>query len=143
MKISPRGIELIKRFEGLRLKAYKDAGGVLTIGYGHTGPDVKPGLTIDREQAEALLRKDLARFEAGVRRHAAAAGQDRFDALVSFAFNVGLAAFARSTLLRKHKAGDFVGAADQFPRWIRAGGRVLPGLKRRRAAERALYEGKG
>ena len=139
MKLSPHGRDLIRKHEGLRLSAYTDAAGVWTIGYGHTGPDVKPGGKISRQEAEALLDKDLARFEAGVRRHAPFASQNQHDALVSFAFNVGLSAFARSTLLRMHKAGDFKGAARQFPRWIHAGGRALPGLKRRRAAEAALY----
>lgn len=140
MKTSERGIALIRRFEGLSLRAYRDAAGVWTIGYGHTGPEVKPGLRIGEAEAEALLRADLERFEAAVRRQAGPdTRQSEFDALVAFAFNVGAAALARSTLLRKHRAGDRPGAANEFLRWTRAGGRVLEGLRRRRAAERALY----
>lgn len=139
MQISERGIALIKRFEGCRLRAYRCPARVWTIGYGHTGRDVTPGLVVTPERAEALLRADLMRFENAVRRHAGACTQSQFDALVSFAFNVGVTALARSTLLRRHRAGDFAGAADQFPRWNRAGGMVLPGLVRRRSAECALY----
>lgn len=139
MHISQRGLDLIKQFEGCRLTAYRCPADVLTIGYGHTGPDVTEGLRITPQQAEALLRGDLARFEDGVRRHAGAATQDQFDALVSFAFNVGIGALAGSTLLKRHKAGDKARAANEFLRWNKAGGIVLPGLTRRRAAERRLY----
>jgi lysozyme len=139
METSQRGIDLIKSFEGLRLKAYRDAVGILTIGYGHTGRDVTEGLVITEAQAEELLRNDLMRFEDAVRKHAGPATQNRFDAMVSLAFNVGVTAFANSTLARKHRAGDPVGAANEFQRWNRAGGRPLPGLTRRRQAERRLY----
>jgi lysozyme len=139
MQSSQRGIDLIKSFEGLRLKAYRDAVGILTIGYGHTGREVTDGLAISQMQAEDLLRGDLMRFEDGVRQHAGAATQNQFDAMVSLAFNVGVTAFANSTLVRKHRGRDFDGAADEFLRWNRAGGRPLPGLIRRRQAERRLY----
>lgn len=139
MRTSDKGRSLITRFEGERLRAYRCPAGVLTIGIGHTGPDVTPGLTISRSQAQTLLRADLARFEEGVRRLAPSAKQGQFDALVSFAFNLGLGQLGRSTLLRKHNAGDVEGAAAEFARWTRAGGVVLPGLVRRRAAEAALY----
>ena len=139
LRTSERGIDLIKRFEGLRLKAYRCPAGIPTIGYGHTGPEVKADLAITCAEADALLRADLQRFETQVRRHAGVCGQHQFDALVSFAFNVGFEAMARSTLLRKHRAGDHTGAADEFLRWNRAGGRVLAGLARRREAERKLY----
>jgi lysozyme len=139
MNVSQRGIDLIKRFEGVKLKAYLCPANVLTIGYGHTGRDVTEGLIISEARAEELLRSDLMRFEDGVRRFAGLCTQNRFDALVSFAFNLGIAAMAGSILVRRHKAGDFAGAANEFPRWNKAGGRVLPGLARRRAAERALY----
>ena len=139
MQISERGLDLIRRFEGLRQGAYRCPAGIWTIGYGHTGPDVRKDLTISKEEADALLRADVARFEAGVRRIAGACTQGQFDALVSFAFNLGLGALMSSTLLRKHKAGDRDGAAEQFGRWVHAGGRKLPGLVRRRAAEAALY----
>jgi len=139
MHISNNGLDLIRRFEGLRLRAYLCPGGVWTIGYGHTGPDVKPGLRISSEEADALLRGDVARFGAGVSAIAGACTQGQHDALVSFAFNLGLGALMSSTLLKKHRAADRGGAAAEFGRWTHARGRVLPGLVRRRAAEAALY----
>jgi lysozyme len=139
METSQRGVDLIKSFEGLRLKAYRDAVGLLTIGYGHTGRDVTEGLVITEAGAEELLRADLMRFEDAVRKHAGPATRNQFDAMVSLAFNVGVTAFANSTLARKHRADDRTGAANEFLRWNRAGGRPLPGLTRRRQAERRLY----
>jgi lysozyme len=139
MHISQRGIDLIKSFEGVKLTAYLCPANVLTIGYGHTGRDVTEGLIISEARAEELLRSDLMRFEDAVAKHAGPCPQGQFDALVSFAFNLGIAAMAGSTLVRRHKAGDFAAAAAEFPRWNKGGGRVLPGLARRRAAERALY----
>jgi lysozyme len=139
MKISQQGIALIKQFEGCKLKTYKDSVGVLTIGYGHTGADVKTGMTITQAQAEELLKKDVARFEIGVTKLVDTIPQNQFDALVSFAYNVGLMALEKSTLLRKLRAGDTLGAANEFPRWNKAGGRVLTGLTRRRAAEQKLF----
>jgi lysozyme len=113
--------------------------GEMKIGVGSTGAHVKPGMTITQDEADALLRKDVSRFEAGVAAMAGPTTQNRFDAMVSFAFNVGLAAFGKSTLLKKHKAGAFGAAAEQFSRWTKAGGKELAGLVRRRAAEAALY----
>lgn len=139
MNLSPKGLALIREHEGLRTQAYRCAAGVWTIGYGSTGPHVTRGLLISAEQAEILLRIDLVRFEAAVRRFALPASQNQYDALVSLAFNIGVDAFARSTLLRRHIACDFAGAAAEFGRWTKAKGRELPGLVRRRAAERALY----
>ena len=139
MELSPAGLSLIKRFEGLRTRAYLCPAGVWTIGYGSTGPHVAEGLVISEAQAEAMLRSDLVRFEEAVRRHALPATQSQYDALVSFAFNVGVDAFARSTLLRRHRSGDFASAAFQFARWDKVRGRVVTGLARRRAAERKLY----
>lgn len=140
-KISTKGLELIKRFEGLRLNAYRCPADVPTIGYGSTGPNVRMGMTITVQEAEDLLTSDLQRFEQGVSYLAPDATQDEFDALVSFAFNLGVAALAKSTLLKKHLAGDKAGAAAEFGRWVNAGGRKLEGLVRRRAAEAALYRG--
>lgn len=139
MKISQRGLDLIKKFEGLRLTAYRCPAGVLTVGYGSTGPHVKQGMVITEDEAEALLRKDVARFEDGVNHIVGPCTQGQFDALVSFAFNLGLGALMSSTLLKRHKAGDFAGAAAQFARWVNAGGRRLPGLVSRRKAEAELY----
>lgn len=140
MKISQAGIDLIKRFEGLKLEAYHDGGGVLTIGYGHTGPDVVIGEKIDQSGAEKLLAKDLERFEHGVSSWVdVSLTQNQFDALVSFSFNAGLTAFQSSTMLRKLLALDYVGAASEFARWNHVQGKVLPGLTARRAAERELF----
>jgi len=139
MNISGKGLDLIKSFEGFRATAYICPAGVLTIGYGSTGPHAKKGMTITEAQGEELLRKDVARFERGVSALVGETTQGRFDALVSFAFNIGLGALESSTLLKKHKAGDYAGAAEQFARWNKGGGKVLPGLTRRRAAETDLY----
>jgi lysozyme len=141
MRASPVGIDLIKRFEGLRLKAYKCAAGVWTIGYGHTR-DVKPGATITAHQADAILDVDLDAVERQVMRNlAVSVAPHEFDALVSFTFNLGEAALARSSLLRKLNTEDRAGAAEEFSRWRFAGGRELRGLVKRRAAERALFLG--
>lgn len=144
MQTSDAGRAMIAGFEGLRLTAYRCPAGVLTIGYGHTGPDVKPGLVITQQQAENLLAADLARFERGVSEMCAGLSltQGQFDALVSFAYNLGLGALAGSTLMRLLRAGDVQGAARQFDRWNKAGGKVLPGLVKRRAAERDLFSGR-
>ncbi|WP_019104081.1 lysozyme [Chromobacterium haemolyticum] len=143
MKTSAKGIALIQKSEGLRLKAYQDSVGVWTIGYGHTGPDVTSALVITHDQADALLARDLEKFEAGIMRLVKVQfNQNQFDALVSFAYNLGLGALQGSTLLRLLNAGDYAGAAAQLPRWNKAGGKELPGLTRRRAAEQALFLGK-
>lgn len=106
----------IKKFESCRLTAYQDAAGVWTIGYGHTG-SVYTGMQISQEQAEDLLKEDLKRFEAAVNRYVTGAlTQGRFDALVSFSFNVGEGALKKSTLLKKMNAGDMDGAAREFDR---------------------------
>ena len=134
--------ELIKRNEGCVLTAYQDSVGVWTIGYGHTGPDVRPGLKITQENAEQLLRKDLERFEDGV---SSAIGKgvcstaNEYGAMVSLAFNIGLGNFRKSTVLREHNAQNKPAAADAFLMWNKAGGKVLAGLDRRRHEERSLY----
>ncbi|MGC0151058.1 lysozyme [Chromobacterium vaccinii] len=144
MQVSQKGVALIKQFEGLRLSAYQDAVGVWTIGYGHTGADVRAGRTIDQAKAGQLLAADLARFEQGVTRLVAVdVSQDQFDALVCFSYNLGLGNLQSSTLLRLLNTGDYAGAAAQFPRWNRAGGQVLAGLTRRRLAEQSLFQSKG
>lgn len=143
MKISKKGLELIKAFEGLELKAYKDSVGILTIGYGSTGSHVKSGMTITKEQAEELLKQDVSRFEKGVNDLVKVPlTQNQFDALVSFSFNLGLGNLKSSTLLRKLNASDYSGAANEFLRWNRAGGVVLKGLTRRRQTEKDIFEGK-
>ncbi|CAH5338753.1 lysozyme [Serratia marcescens] len=144
MKISDDGMALIKRFEGLRLQAYQDSVGVWTIGYGWTQPvagrKIGAGMAIDATTAERLLVCGIAQFEQGVeRRVTVPITQGQFDALVSFAYNLGLRALENSTLLRRLNAGDRQGAADEFGRWVNAGGVRLDGLVARRAAERALF----
>ncbi len=142
MRTSDNGRSLIKSFEGLRLDAYTCPAGVLTVGYGSTGPHVKPGMRITEDEADALLSKDLERFETGVESLVTAdIGQDEFDALVSFSFNVGLGNLGQSTLLKLLNRHDYMGAAAQFGKWIYAGKKVLPGLVRRRHAEAALFRG--
>lgn len=139
MKTSQKGIDLIKRFEGCRLKAYKCPANVWTIGYGHTG-NVKPNDVITQEQAEELLKRDLISFENSVSKLIKiAVTQNEFDALVSFAFNVGVGALANSTLLKLLNAGNTKGASEQFGRWVYAGNKVLEGLIKRRNAERELF----
>lgn len=140
-RVNQAGLDLIKSFEGLRLAAYRCPAGVWTIGYGHTGPNVKPGLRITLAEAEALLKGDLDRFESGVESAIGPASTtaNQFSAMVSLAFNIGLGAFQRSTVLRMHRAGNRQRAAAAFLLWVKGGGRTLPGLVRRRTAERALY----
>ncbi|MFG8171273.1 lysozyme [Pseudomonas aeruginosa] len=139
MRTSQRGIDLIKSSEGLRLSAYQDSVGVWTIGYGTTA-GVKPGQPITKERAEELLRDDVKRFEDQVLRLVKVPlTQGQFDALVSFTYNLGPGALEKSTLLKLLNRGDYQGAADQFPRWVNAGGKRLEGLVKRRAAERALF----
>ena len=145
-KMSDAGIAQLKREEGLRLKAYKDEAGVWTIGYGHTGASVFAGQEITEAQADALLRNDLARFEKAVTDSVSVMvplAQHEMDALVSFAFNVGEAGFRNSTLLKKFNAGDKVGAASEFDRWVyitQGGNKVVSFiLQGRRARERNLF----
>ena len=138
-RINEAGLELIKDFEGLRLNAYRDAVGVWTIGYGHTST-AYPGQRITTAQATALLRQDVANFEQAVTQAVRVPiTENQFAALVSFTYNVGSGALNSSTLLRKLNTGDTFGAANEFLRWNRAGGRVLAGLTRRREAERSLF----
>ncbi|KQO67238.1 lysozyme [Methylobacterium sp. Leaf89] len=140
MKTNIAGLSLIKSFEGCELAAYKCPAGVLTIGYGHTGTDVKPGQVITAHRAEELLQGDLARFERAVEASLkVSVTPNQFAALVSLAYNIGGAALARSTLIKRLNAGKTQEAADQFLAWNKAGGKVLKGLARRREAERALF----
>lgn len=147
--VSRAGVALIKRFEGcarLRtdglVEAYPDpgtGGAPYTIGWGATGPDIDAHTVWSQEQCDARLERDIERHAADVRRALGdtATSQAQFDALVSFHYNTG--AIDRATLTEKHLAGDITGAAEEFQRWNRAGGRVLKGLTRRRLAEARLY----
>ena len=135
------GTELTEQFEGLRLTAYQDQVGVWTIGYGHTGPDVYAGLTINQNDAITLLLHDVAIASGCVNRLVTVPlAQDEFDALVDFVFNLGTQAFAGSTLLKKLNASDFNGATAEFAKWDHAGGQVVAGLLRRRLAEAQLFQ---
>lgn len=141
--ISQDGLDLIKRFEGFRPAVYRDAVGLPTIGYGHL---IKQGATFDRpiteREAEELLRRDVSIAERAVLRLISVPLSDgQFAALVSFVFNLGAGALQRSTLRMKLNRGDIADAADEFIKWIRAGGRVLRGLVLRRNAERSMFLG--
>lgn len=142
MKISNNGIDFLKRQEGEKLSAYKDTRGIPTIGVGHTGlVDGKPvamGMTISKEKSSDLLRFDLQWTERAINSANVELNQNQYDALCSLVFNIGASAFNGSTLLRKLKAGDYTGAADQLLAWKRAGSDpdiLLP----RRQRERALF----
>lgn len=141
-RVSPAGIRLIKHYEGLSLKAYRDIVGVWTIGYGDT-ENVTPGMVITEAEAQKRLSNRINRdFLPGVLA-AITRKPEQFelDAMVSLAYNVGVGAFRGSTLVKLFNAGDMQGAADQFPRWDKAGGKSVKGLRRRRAAERAMFMG--
>jgi lysozyme len=151
LKLSPAGANLIKAFEsclrpigGGRFTAYRDPVGVLTIGWGHTnhhGRQFKYGDVWTQAECDAEFLKDMARFEAAVKRLVKVPlRQSTFDALVSFSFNVGEGNLGKSTLLKRVNAGKFEEAADEFLRWNKAGGRVLKGLTRRRRSERLLFK---
>lgn len=141
MLISRNGIELIKRFEGCKLTAYKCPAGKLTIGYGHTGDDVTEGLTISQEDANDLLFDDVLCFENGVNNLVKGLdlSQGMFDALVCFAYNVGLTNLKKSTLLKLLKDGKVLEASEEFVKWNKSNGKVLDGLTKRRAAEADLF----
>ena len=140
MNIGERGLALIREFEGVRLAAYLDSVGVPTIGYGHT-KGVQMGDTCSQEQADQWLKEDCADAEDCVNSAVSVPlTQCEFDALVSFVFNLGCGAFRKSTLLRKLLDSDYDGAAIEFRKWDKAGGQVLAGLTRRRAAEARLFE---
>jgi len=142
MKTGPKGLDLIKRFEGLRTRAYQDSVGVWTIGYGHTAAagDPKPvaGMVLTVAECEAILKRDLAKYEREVSSLVKVPlSQEQFDALVSFHFNTG--ALGRSTLLKRLNAGDYAAVPSELRKWTKAGGKVLAGLVKRREAEAALF----
>ena len=146
MHMTAEGLALIKRFEGFRSAAYRDAVGVLTIGYGHTAmagaPAVRMGDVISEVEATRILARDVDMFAKGVARLLARdVSAQQFSALVSFAYNVGLGNFGRSSVLRAVNGGAFDAVPRRLQLWVKAGGRVLPGLVKRRAAEAALFAG--
>jgi len=139
-KVSPEGLELVKKFEGFGPEPYPCPAGKWTIGYGHVITKGEKFGRISREEANALLRKDMKPFEETIRRYVdVELGRKQFDALSSFAYNIGPTAFRESTLLRKLNARDYSGAADEFPRWNKSEGIVLPGLVHRRYEEMGLF----
>jgi len=139
MKASNSAIELIKKFEGCRLTSYADSVGVMTIGYGHID-GVKKGQRISQQKADQFLAQDVEIAANEVSRLVTAEiNQNQFDALVSFTFNLGAKNLAESTLLRNVNSGNFRSAADQFGRWVFAGGVLIKGLVNRREAERQLF----
>ena len=144
MRTSLPGIKAIEGYEGCKLAAYPDpatGGAPWTIGVGHTGPDIHEGMTCTQEQAEEWLAKDLESAERAVTSAVKVLiTQSQFDALVSFVFNVGAGAFASSSLLRLLNEGDYRGAAAQFDRWNKGPNGPMPGLTKRRAAERKMFE---
>lgn len=145
MKISEKGIEFLIKEEGEVLRAYKCPAGVLTIGVGHTGKDVKEGMTITKQQSRELLKQDLKRFETCINTNVSRIlKQHEFDALVSFAFNVGCEAFRLSTLRKKiNSYAPATEIATEFRKWRKGGGKVLPVLVARREREIILFvEGK-
>lgn len=146
MRLSPHGVAVAHYFEQCKLKAYPDPGSKngepWTIGWGHTGSDVKPGLVWTQEQADAAFLVDVTSFERDVLSLVKVpVNQGQFDALVLFAYNVGRKSLETSTLLRKLNAGDYDGAALEFRRWNKNDGQVMRGLTRRRAAEECLFRG--
>lgn len=141
MRIGAAGIALLKEFEQCRLDAYPDEGGVPTIGWGHTGPEVDLGLTWTQDQADAQFSEDIHQRAELPLLHTvtAALSQNQFDAVCCFTYNVGAGNEAHSTLVRLLNAGDLDGAAAEFPKWDKARGVVSAGLQCRRAAEQALF----
>ena len=141
MKMSERGIKFLIQEEGERLKAYKCAAGVWTIGVGHTGPDVKEGMIITKEKSRELLKADLNRFEKAVNTYIKVPlEQHQFDALVSLAFNIGVGNFSKSTLVKKINANATIEEIEfQFKQWKLAGGKPI--LLPRRKREAGLYRG--
>ena len=120
--INDAGLELVQRNEGLRLAAYKDVGGLLTIGFGQTGRDIHAGLTITAERATELLRQDLAHAEIAVdaATHDVPTSDDQFSAMTSLCFNIGAGAFRASSVLRFHRAKDYPSAGNAFLFWSKA-----------------------
>lgn len=144
MQMNEEGLALIRQFEGFRAEAYRDAVGVWTIGFGHTSmagqPAVTRGMTVNQAEAETILARDVARFAEALRMLIAVGLSDnQFSALVSFAYNVGIGNVRASSVLRAVNALDFETVPRRLQLWTKAGGRVLPGLVRRRAAEAALF----
>jgi len=144
VKINTAGLDLIRRWEGLRLTAYQDSVGIWTIGYGHTAeagpPAPKAGMKITEKEADDILKRDLGQYERAVTKAISVAPtSNQFAAMVSLCYNIGPANFATSTVVKLVNAGDPRGAAEVFLRWNKAGGKVLAGLTHRREDEKKLF----
>ncbi len=144
MQLSQHGLEFIKDQEGFKSEAYQDSVGVWTIGYGTikiNGSPVQQGMTCTESQASDWLLADLAWAQTAVNQLVKVTlSQGQYDALVSFVYNEGETNFARSTLLKLLNSGNYSAAAEEFKKWVYAGGRIIPGLVSRRAREESLYE---
>ncbi len=139
-RISEEGLDLIKRFEGLELEAYRDISGILTIGYGSFGPGIVDGMRITEAEAEELLRADLRRFgDALSEMVTVPVTQSQIDALISLSYNIGTKNVRVSSMMKRLNRRDYVGAAEALTWWTKANGKVIAGLQRRRAAESALF----
>lgn len=146
MKVSEEGKDFIKTLEGFRADAYPDPGSKdgkpFTIGYGHTGPDVKEGLKVTHAEASKLLGKDLISCELALEKYVKLPlVQKEFDALACFIFNVGVQAFKDSTILRLLNLGKRMEASEEFKKWVKNGSKMMPGLLKRRTAEQRLFQG--
>lgn len=144
MDTPQNAIDLIKQFEGWRPKAYRDPVNVLTIGYGHTtaagAPEVKAGMVISEQQGEDILRNDLRKYAKAITEQVKVPlNPNQFGALVSWCFNVGPGATAKSTLIKKLNRGEYAAVPGELMKWTKAGKKTLPGLVRRRAAEGGLF----
>lgn len=140
MTPSKNAIDLIKHFEGCKLEAYQDSVGVWTVGFGTTGPGIVEGLTITQPTAEAMLKGHLNEIGMSLTDIVGnKLSQDKFDACISFIYNLGTGAFKKSTMLKLIKENKMAEAAEEFPKWVKAGGKTLPGLVKRRQAEKELF----
>lgn len=144
MKMSKVGLDLLKRWEGCRLKSYKDSAGIWTVGYGLTSAagiiPVTEGLTITQAQADDYLARALVKYEQAVERAITRPmTQPQFDAMTSLCYNIGPGAFAASTVVRRFNAEDIAGAGEAFLMWTKAGGKELQGLVNRRHDERRMF----
>lgn len=136
----PKGLDIIKAHEGLRLTPYKDPVGKLTVGYGHTGEDVTPDMQITENDAEEMLQGKVGALEQSLRQVVKVpVSNEQFSALVSLGYNIGFNNLKNSTLMNKLNQGDYDGAAEEFSRWDKAGGKTLPGLAKRRDEEKDLF----
>lgn len=141
MKLTAAGIALIKSFEACELTAYRDVAGVLTIGWGHTGPELRWGMTITQDQADGWFDADVEIRDAEVQKLCPSSVDSQHSAMVSLAYNIGIGNFQGSSVCRFHNLGQFENAADSFSLWCRSGNQISPGLVRRRAAEADMYRG--